>query len=85
MLLEVIYFDKMEYLSYNGEKYTDHPNAVNDHAEITLGNIENQIVAVGSWSPKHKSWIIWYQFKFMDNQNFISLLLIFVSLSLNYI
>ena len=51
MLLEVIYLDTMEYFSYNGEKYTDHPNAVNDHARITLGDIENKIVAVGSWSP----------------------------------
>ena len=38
----------MEYFSYNGEKYTIHPNAVNDHYYTSLGNIENKVVAVGS-------------------------------------
>ena len=37
----------MEYLSYNGEKYTDHPSSVNDHYLTTLGDIENKILAVG--------------------------------------
>ena len=40
----------MEYLSYNGEKYTNHPNSVNDHFATSLGDIDNKIVAVGSWS-----------------------------------
>ena len=44
----------MEYFSYNGEKYTIHPNSVNDHHRTTLGNIENKIVAVGSWSPQNR-------------------------------
>ena len=37
----------MEYLSYNGEKYTNHPNSVNDHYLTTLGDIENKVLAVG--------------------------------------
>ena len=37
----------MEYFSYNGEKYTDHPNTVNDHHIGTLGDIQNKILAVG--------------------------------------
>ena len=43
-------FNKMNYLSYNGEKYTNHSNSVNDHAKTTLGDIDNKIVAVGSWN-----------------------------------
>ena len=38
----------MEYFSYNGEKYTTHPNSVNEHYWTSLGNIENKIFAVGS-------------------------------------
>ena len=34
-------------LSYNGEKYADHPNSVNNHYYTTLGDIENKILAVG--------------------------------------
>ena len=37
----------MKYFSYNGEKYTDHPDSVNDHYWTTLGDIENNILAVG--------------------------------------
>ena len=37
----------MDYFSYNGEKYTNHPSTVNDHYDTTLGNIENKILAVG--------------------------------------
>ena len=37
----------MGFLSYNGEKYTDHPNSVNDHYLTTLGDIENKVLAVG--------------------------------------
>ena len=40
--------------SYNGEKYTNHPNSVNDHFGTTLGNIENKILAVGG-SPDSSS------------------------------
>ena len=36
-----------KYFSYNGEKYQNHPNAVNDHFFTTLGDIENKILAVG--------------------------------------
>ena len=43
----------MEYLSYNGEKYTNHPNSVNDHYHTTLGDIENKIVAVGSHTAQN--------------------------------
>ena len=43
----------MLYLSYNGEKYTNHPNSVNDHTRTTLGDIENKIVAVGSYSSQN--------------------------------
>ena len=43
----------MEYLSYDGEKYTNHPNSVYDHFQTTLGNIENKIVAVGSYSDQN--------------------------------
>ena len=41
----------MECFSYNGEKYTDHPNTVNDHYQTTLGDIENKILAVGGYGP----------------------------------
>ena len=37
----------MGFFSYNGEKYTDHPNSVNDHYLTTLGDIENKVLAVG--------------------------------------
>ena len=40
----------MEYFSYNGELYTDHPNSVNPHYETTLGDIENKVLAVGDFS-----------------------------------
>ena len=43
----------MEHLSYNGEKYTNHPNSVSDHYFTSLGDIENKIVAVGSWSAEN--------------------------------
>ena len=33
--------------SYNGKKYTDHPNSVNDHFLTTIGGMENKILAVG--------------------------------------
>ena len=36
--------------SYNGEKYTNHPNSANDHYLTTLGDIENKVIAVGSGS-----------------------------------
>ena len=47
-------FDKIEYLSYNGEKYTNHPDSVNEHYATTLGDIENKIVAVGTWAAHTK-------------------------------
>ena len=37
----------MKYFSYNREKYTDHPNSVNDHWKTSLGNIENKVLALG--------------------------------------
>ena len=37
----------MQYFSYNGEKYENHPNSVNDHYKTTLGEIVNKILAVG--------------------------------------
>ena len=40
----------MGYFSYNGEKYTDHPNSANDHYLTTIGDIENKILAVGGSS-----------------------------------
>ena len=43
----------MDYFSYNGEKYTDHPSTVNDHYLTTLGDIENKILAVGGWSTSN--------------------------------
>ena len=43
----------MEYSSYNGEKYTNHPDSVNSHYSASLGNIENKIVAVGSLDPEN--------------------------------
>ena len=43
----------MEYLSYNGEKYTNHPNSVNDHFATSLGDIDNKIVAVGSYKTEN--------------------------------
>ena len=39
--------DLHRYFSYNGEKYTNHPNSVSDHYKTSLGNIENQILAIG--------------------------------------
>ena len=39
----------MEYFSYNGELYTDHPNSVNSHYDTSLGEIENKILAVGEY------------------------------------
>ena len=47
------YLDKMEYFSYNGEKYTNHPNSVNDHYRSILGDIENKILAVGGLSTSN--------------------------------
>ena len=41
----------MKYFSYNGEKYTDHPNSVYDHYQTTLGDFENKILAVGGFQP----------------------------------
>ena len=43
----------MEYLSYNGEEYTNHPDSVNSHYFTSLGDIENKIVAVGSYIPEN--------------------------------
>ena len=45
-------FDKMESFSYsyNGQKYTDHPDSTNDHFETSLGNIGNKVLAVGGSS-----------------------------------
>ena len=43
----------MEYFSYNGEKYTDHSNSVNDHYLTALGNIENKILAVGGYTASN--------------------------------
>ena len=40
----------MRFFSYNGEKYTDHPNSANDHYLTTLGDIENKVLAVGGGS-----------------------------------
>ena len=37
-------------LSYNGKDYSDHPSAVNDHSDITLGNLDNNVLAVGDES-----------------------------------
>ena len=37
----------MGFFSYNGEKYTIHPEAVNDHYLTSLGNIENKVIAIG--------------------------------------
>ena len=34
-------------LSYNGKDYSDHPSAVNDHYATTLGNLDNNVLAVG--------------------------------------
>ena len=39
----------MKYFSYNGEKYTNHPNSINDHYLTTIGDIGNKIVAVGGY------------------------------------
>ena len=39
----------MEYFSYNGELYTDHPNSLNSHYVTTLGDIGNKILAVGDY------------------------------------
>ena len=39
------------FLSYNGQSSEDHPNSVYDHRRSTLGNIENKVIAVGSWGP----------------------------------
>ena len=38
------------YLSYNGQSYDDHPYSVYDHKFISLGNIDNRVVSVGSWN-----------------------------------
>ena len=35
-------------LSYNGISYTDHPNAAYDHALTTLGNLNNEALAVST-------------------------------------
>ena len=37
----------MTIFSYDGEQYTDHPNSANNHSRTTLGDIENNILAVG--------------------------------------
>ena len=39
--------DLIDNFSYNGEKYTNHPDSVNGHFGTTLGDIENKILAVG--------------------------------------
>ena len=39
----------MEYFSYNGEQYANHPNSVNSHYHTTLGDIDNKILAVGEY------------------------------------
>ena len=41
------YYFKVEYFSYNGEKYSDHRNSLYDHKYSSLGDIENKILAVG--------------------------------------
>ena len=43
----------MNYLSYNGEKYSNHPDSVNEHYCTSLGNIENKVLAVASAIPYH--------------------------------
>ena len=48
---QTIGFYKIEYFSYDGEKYTDHPNAIYDHQKTTLGNNENKVLAVGGYNP----------------------------------
>ena len=39
--------NEAEYISFNGQNYMNHPNAVSEHRWTTLGDIENKIVAVG--------------------------------------
>ena len=41
--------NQKQYFSYNGEKYTNHPKSENFHYLSKLGDIENKIVAVGSY------------------------------------
>ena len=43
----------MKNFSYNGEQYTNHPNSVNSHYPTTLGDIENEILAIGGSSGKN--------------------------------
>ena len=45
----------MDHFSYNGEKYTNHPDSANYHYATTLGEIENKILAVGCFSDSIKS------------------------------
>ena len=38
----------MSIFSYNGLIYNDHDDAKNDHYHISIGNINNNVVAIGS-------------------------------------
>ena len=39
--------------SYNGKTYINHPDTVSDHHLTTLGNINNQVLAVGGVSQNN--------------------------------
>ena len=41
------------FYSYNGKTYTDHPDTVNDHYRTSLGNLKNNVVAVGGLLTKN--------------------------------
>ena len=36
--------------SYNGKTYINHPDTTNDHKNISIGNINNKVIAVGGRS-----------------------------------
>ena len=39
--------DSNKNFSYNGDGYADHPNAAIYHNSITLGGIQNRVLAIG--------------------------------------
>ena len=41
------------YFSYNGQTSQDHPDSAYSHYYTSLGNIQNTVVAIGSWSPSN--------------------------------
>ena len=45
VIIHIIY-DK----SYNGKTYINYPDTTNDHKMISIGNINNKVIAVGGWS-----------------------------------